>query len=293
METRRCLPPAAEAHALEPPTTRPSQGRSATTTCQGARSWGRLVAAARSSWAVESMSWTARDGLSLLAQSQMRPEVSAEVHCTAGYRRVRRADDRHGGLVRSDERPTRSHGAGTIQLRRAPVTSARRSALAVATAQEGPRVTIQVRRAYDPPSADDGFRVLVDRLWPRGRTRESLHLDQWAPNLGPSHALRRWFGHDPTRWPDFQGRAGVLRGDRPPGGHALGDLAPAPPARADPSASRAAPGGRARPGRATPARGLGAASTPLRAARPADLAPRARRARAPDAACRRACSRRR
>jgi uncharacterized protein YeaO (DUF488 family) len=66
--------------------------------------------------------------------------------------------------------------------------------------------TIQLRRAYDPPSGDDGFRVLVDRVWPRGRTRQSLQLDQWAPNLGPSHALRRWFGHDPTRWPDFQSR---------------------------------------------------------------------------------------
>ncbi|MGC8634082.1 MAG: DUF488 domain-containing protein [Candidatus Limnocylindrales bacterium] len=65
---------------------------------------------------------------------------------------------------------------------------------------------INVQRAYDPPSAGDGFRVLVDRVWPRGRTRESLQLDQWAPELAPSNELRRWFGHDPARWPEFQAR---------------------------------------------------------------------------------------
>ncbi len=64
-------------------------------------------------------------------------------------------------------------------------------------------MSIRLRCAYDPPGADDGLRVLVDRLWPRGRTRESLRLDQWTPNLGPSHELRRWFRHDPTRWPEF------------------------------------------------------------------------------------------
>jgi uncharacterized protein YeaO (DUF488 family) len=67
-------------------------------------------------------------------------------------------------------------------------------------------MSVRLQRAYDPPSADDGFRVLVDRVWPRGRTRDSLRLDQWAPELGPSHELRRWFGHDPARWPEFQAR---------------------------------------------------------------------------------------
>jgi uncharacterized protein YeaO (DUF488 family) len=65
---------------------------------------------------------------------------------------------------------------------------------------------IRLKRAYDDPSPDDGHRVLVDRLWPRGRTREELRLDAWEPDLGPSTALRKWFGHDPGRWPEFQER---------------------------------------------------------------------------------------
>lgn len=67
-------------------------------------------------------------------------------------------------------------------------------------------VTIRLRRAYDPPSSGDGYRVLVDRVWPRGRSRASLRLDEWARELGPSDELRRWFGHDPARWDEFQGR---------------------------------------------------------------------------------------
>ena len=67
-------------------------------------------------------------------------------------------------------------------------------------------VTIRLRRAYDPPSSDDGYRVLVDRVWPRGRSRASLRLDEWARELGPSDQLRRWFGHDPARWDEFQSR---------------------------------------------------------------------------------------
>lgn len=65
---------------------------------------------------------------------------------------------------------------------------------------------VRLQRAYDEPTADDGYRVLVDRLWPRGRTKEHLRLDQWARDLGPSTQLRRWFGHDPARWTDFQVR---------------------------------------------------------------------------------------
>ena len=65
---------------------------------------------------------------------------------------------------------------------------------------------INLQRAYDPPSTEGGFRVLVDRVWPRGRSREALRLAQWAPELGPSHELRRWFDHDPARWAEFQAR---------------------------------------------------------------------------------------
>ncbi len=65
---------------------------------------------------------------------------------------------------------------------------------------------IRLKRAYDDPSPDDGYRVLVDRVWPRGRTREVLRLDDWIPDLGPSTGLRKWFGHDPVRWQEFQER---------------------------------------------------------------------------------------
>ena len=62
---------------------------------------------------------------------------------------------------------------------------------------------IRTKRVYDPPSEDDGLRVLVDRLWPRGLSRERAHLDQWLRELAPSTPLRKWFGHDPTRWDEF------------------------------------------------------------------------------------------
>jgi uncharacterized protein YeaO (DUF488 family) len=65
---------------------------------------------------------------------------------------------------------------------------------------------IRLQRAYDEPTADDGHRVLVDRVWPRGRTKEHLRLDVWERDLGPSTELRKWFGHDPARWSEFQVR---------------------------------------------------------------------------------------
>jgi uncharacterized protein YeaO (DUF488 family) len=65
---------------------------------------------------------------------------------------------------------------------------------------------ISIRRAYDEPSSEDEYRVLVDRLWPRGRSKETLKLDQWARELAPSTELRNWFGHDPQRWEIFQQR---------------------------------------------------------------------------------------
>ena len=65
---------------------------------------------------------------------------------------------------------------------------------------------VRLRRAYEDPASDDGHRVLVDRVWPRGRTKDELRLDEWARDLGPSTRLRKWFGHDPARWPEFQTR---------------------------------------------------------------------------------------
>lgn len=62
---------------------------------------------------------------------------------------------------------------------------------------------IKLKRAYDPPDKADGFRVLVDRIWPRGVKKEGLALDLWLKEIAPSSSLRKWFGHDPQKWPDF------------------------------------------------------------------------------------------
>jgi len=62
------------------------------------------------------------------------------------------------------------------------------------------------KRVYLAPDPDDGHRVLVDRLWPRGLSKEKARIDDWVAELAPSHDLRRWFGHDPQRWPEFKRR---------------------------------------------------------------------------------------
>jgi len=68
---------------------------------------------------------------------------------------------------------------------------------------------ILVKRAYEPASADDGYRVLVDRLWPRGVTKERAALDEWLKDIAPSPALRTWWGHDPERMTEFTTRYDV------------------------------------------------------------------------------------
>lgn len=65
---------------------------------------------------------------------------------------------------------------------------------------------VQVRRAYDPPQADDGQRILVDRLWPRGLSKARAHLDEWCKEIAPSTDLRQWYGHDPDRYDEFARR---------------------------------------------------------------------------------------
>ncbi len=65
---------------------------------------------------------------------------------------------------------------------------------------------VQVKRAYEAPAPDDGTRILIDRLWPRGIKKEALKLDHWDKELAPSTELRQWFGHDPKRWAEFQKR---------------------------------------------------------------------------------------
>jgi len=65
---------------------------------------------------------------------------------------------------------------------------------------------IWLRRAYDPPTRNDGHRVLVDRIWPRGVSKVDARIDDWAREIAPSDDLRRWFDHDPRRWDEFQRR---------------------------------------------------------------------------------------
>ena len=69
-----------------------------------------------------------------------------------------------------------------------------------------PAANIRLKRAYDEPEKGDGKRILVDRLWPRGLSRENARLDQWMKEIAPSDELRQWFGHDPVRWKEFEQR---------------------------------------------------------------------------------------
>ena len=82
---------------------------------------------------------------------------------------------------------------------------------------------VRLQRAYEAPAAAGGVRVLVDRLWPRGARRDALAIDAWMKEIGPSDALRRWFGHDPARWEEFAARyREELR--RPPAAELLDQL---------------------------------------------------------------------
>ena len=65
---------------------------------------------------------------------------------------------------------------------------------------------IKLKRVYESPSPKDGLRVLVERLWPRGLTKERAAVDLWLKDVAPSAELRKWFGHDPARWEQFQER---------------------------------------------------------------------------------------
>ncbi|MEM7193626.1 MAG: DUF488 family protein [Pseudomonadota bacterium] len=65
---------------------------------------------------------------------------------------------------------------------------------------------IQVKRIYNPPSKSDGYRILVDRLWPRGLSKQNARLDQWFPEIAPSEELRKWFNHDADLWFEFKKR---------------------------------------------------------------------------------------
>ena len=65
---------------------------------------------------------------------------------------------------------------------------------------------IAIKRIYEPRSPKDGYRVLVDRLWPRGVSKQEAAIDLWMKDIGPSDELRQWFGHEPAKWPEFRER---------------------------------------------------------------------------------------
>jgi uncharacterized protein YeaO (DUF488 family) len=65
---------------------------------------------------------------------------------------------------------------------------------------------LQVKRIYEPAATDDGARILVDRIWPRGVTKSAAALTLWLKDIAPSNSLRKWFGHDPERWMEFSSR---------------------------------------------------------------------------------------
>ena len=71
---------------------------------------------------------------------------------------------------------------------------------------KGSLTVLKLKRIYDAAKSTDGYRILVDRLWPRGISKSNAHVDLWMREIGPSDALRKWFGHEPKRWPEFQTR---------------------------------------------------------------------------------------
>ncbi|MGE5625943.1 MAG: DUF488 domain-containing protein [Bacillota bacterium] len=76
--------------------------------------------------------------------------------------------------------------------------------------------TLKIKRVYLKPENSDGCRILVDRLWPRGLSKQKARLDRWLKDIAPSTALRKWYGHDPARWAEFKRRYGAeLRKQKP------------------------------------------------------------------------------
>ncbi|MCG6535137.1 MAG: DUF488 domain-containing protein [Syntrophales bacterium LBB04] len=68
------------------------------------------------------------------------------------------------------------------------------------------KTRVQIKRVYDAPTPDDGRRILVDRLWPRGLTKEKAKIEYWAKGISPSSELRKWYGHEPGKWEGFKKR---------------------------------------------------------------------------------------
>jgi uncharacterized protein YeaO (DUF488 family) len=85
----------------------------------------------------------------------------------------------------------------------------------IAMHEKIPARGIRLKRAYLPAAANDGTRILVDRLWPRGVRKSDAAIDVWIKSIAPSTALRKWFGHDPARWPEFRRRYAAELRDHP------------------------------------------------------------------------------
>lgn len=88
---------------------------------------------------------------------------------------------------------------------------------------------LHIKRIYDPASAEDGTRILVDRVWPRGLRKADARLDVWLKEVAPSTGLRKWFGHDPARWAEFRQRYAAELDGNPQPVNALRDLLAAGP----------------------------------------------------------------
>jgi uncharacterized protein YeaO (DUF488 family) len=84
---------------------------------------------------------------------------------------------------------------------------------------------IAIKRAYDPPERGDGARILVDRLWPRGVSKEALEADEWLKEVAPSDELRKWFAHDAARWQEFERRYRAELKQNPQAWQPIGDRA--------------------------------------------------------------------
>jgi uncharacterized protein YeaO (DUF488 family) len=83
---------------------------------------------------------------------------------------------------------------------------------------------IRLKRVYDDPSPDDGARFLVDRLWPRGLSKDTLALTAWLKDVAPSNELRRWYNHEPEKWPEFERRYAAELAQSPASQQALETL---------------------------------------------------------------------
>lgn len=90
-------------------------------------------------------------------------------------------------------------------VKRAPVYTGG-AAILFTVQLESPAVAITIKRVYDEPESRDGMRILVDRLWPRGLSKEKAAVDLWIKEIAPSGTLRHWYGHDPDKWPEFKKR---------------------------------------------------------------------------------------